>query len=148
MITTADARIKITFEVERDDGSIDLESLWARKVWDGYQIDSIPFYAVEIALDDVVEATADADGALRFSRLVRPSGHSTVRLWFQREADVQAVREMLRQLGCPSELDLSRLVAIDVPPETPYDIVRVYLDGQEAARILEYEEGCLGSVQT
>lgn len=136
--------VKILFEVEKDDGSIDLESLWARPVANGYKIDNIPFYAREVACDDVVSATPDERGTLRYTGLVTPSGHSTIRIWFADQAKVQDVRTRLREMGCPSELDLPRLAAVDIPPSIPYDTVRTYLAEEEAAGVFEYEEACLG----
>lgn len=136
--------IKIVFEVEGDDGHSDTESVWAVPVDGGYQIDNIPFYAREVACNDIVSAEHDEDGLLRFSGVVSPSGHSTIRLWFSSEADVPQIRGALREMGCPSELDLPRLVAVDVPPSIPYASVRTYLDQQESSGIFEYEEACLG----
>ncbi|MDI1436455.1 DUF4265 domain-containing protein [Polyangium sorediatum] len=136
--------VKILFDVESEDGTVDLESLWAIPVSNGYRIDNIPFYARGVACNDIVAATPDEGGMLRFSGLVTASGHSTVRLWFEDEADVPVVREQLRQMGCESELDLPRLVAVDIPPAVSYKDVRKFLEQQEAARVFEYEEGCLG----
>ncbi len=136
--------VKILFELESEDGSAEIESVWAIREGNGYRLDNIPFYAREVAVDDVVNATPDSDGILRFTGLHRASGHSTIRLWFEKEADVQAVRDHLRRLGCPSELDLSRLVAVDIPPAVPYATIRTFLDQQEAGGVFEYEEGCLG----
>lgn len=84
---------------------------------------------------------------LRFSSLVSPSGHSTARLWFAKglEADVQRVRQALRDLGCPSEMsDLPRLVAVDIPPAVPHANVHKPLDDYERRGAFEYEEACLG----
>ncbi len=136
--------VKLLFEVEREDGSVDIESVWAVPVAEGYKIDNIPFYAKEVACNDVVSAATDEDGALRYTGLSVASGHSTIRLWFADESNVAPVREHLRGMGCSSELDLSRLVAVDVPPSVAYPDVRAYLDEQEAAGIFEYEEACLG----
>ncbi len=138
------SHVKILFDLENEDGTTDIESVWAVRDGTGYRLDNIPFYAREVAVDDVVDATLDPDGALRFEGLQRASGHSTIRLWFEHEDDVQAVRDHLRRLGCPSELDLSRLVAVDVPTTVSYATIRAYLDAQEANGALEYEEGCLG----
>lgn len=136
--------VKILFEIENESGQVEVESVWAVPVSTGYRIDNIPFYAKEVAHNDIVMAEPDQDGMLRFIGLVAPSGHSTIRLWFANEADVAAVRDALRRMGCPSELDLSRLVAVDIPPSIPYPRVRDYLDQQERAGIFEYEEACLG----
>ena len=120
-----------------------MESLWASPADGGYRLDNIPFYAVGVALNDLVDVVPDPDGGLRFLRLLQASGHGTVRLWFERAADVPGVRVHLRRLGCPSELDLDRLVAVDVPPTVGYDVIRTYLAAQESAGVLEYEEGCI-----
>ena len=136
--------VKILFENEDEDGKVDLESVWAMPVDDGYRIDNIPFYAKGVSLNDIIEASLDQGGMLRFDRLLLASGHSTVRLWFADEGDVQTVREMLRQMGCASELDLPRLVAVDIPPSVSYEGIRGFLDDQERRGVFEYEEACLG----
>jgi hypothetical protein len=139
---SARSQVKVLFDIEDDDG-ISVESLWATQEDAGFRLDNIPFYAAEVALDDVVAVVVDRDGGLRFSGLIKASGHSTVRLWFGRSSDVSDVRARLRGLGCPSELDLDRLLAVDVPPYVSYCVVRSYLDSLEAAGVLEYEEGCV-----
>jgi len=119
--------------------------LWVIKRDDGYEIDNIPFHVQEIALGDIVAAQPDENGALWYSELVRPSGHSTLQLWFARQEDVASVRETLRQKGCASELsDLPRLVAVDVPPHVPYTDIKAFLERGEQAGQFEYQEACLG----
>lgn len=136
--------VKILFNVERDDGTHEIESVWAIPDGEGYRLDNIPFYARGFALGDIVSATLDSDGALLCTGIISESGHSTIRLWFSDSKDVQGVRDELRRMKCSSELDLSRLVAVDVPPDIPYEVVRDYLDKKERSGIFEYEEGCLG----
>lgn len=123
-----------------------VESIWAVPVAGGYKIDNIPFYVREVACEDVVSVDIDTDGVLHFKALVTASEHSTVRLWFANEGDVIGVRESLRNMGCSSEVDLSRLVAVDIPPSIPYERIRVYLDKLESEAVLEYEEACLGQI--
>ena len=135
--------VKVLFDVEGDGGT-QLESMWAVPVDGGYRLDNIPFYVRGFASGDVVSATPDPDGLLRSTGLVCASGHSTVRLWFADAGDVQKVRDELRAMGCDTELDLPRLVAVDVPPSIPYERIRTYLDEKERAGVFEYEEGCLG----
>ncbi|MBL9024472.1 MAG: DUF4265 domain-containing protein [Myxococcales bacterium] len=138
--------MKLLLPLEREDGSQEVESVWAVPTAHGYSIDNIPFYARGLALGDVVGAEMDEDGMLRCTSLLSSSGHSTVRLAIASSEDVQSVRDELRKLGCPSELDFSRLVAVDIPPDVPYSRVRALLDEKERAGILEYEEGCLGQM--
>jgi hypothetical protein len=139
--------VKILFEYDTEQEGCGLESMWAVPVEGGYEIDSIPFFVKGIAAHDIVEAATDEAGMLRFKSLLRPSGHSTIRLWFSEDAekDVQSTRDELRGLGCASELsDLPRLVAVDVPASADYATIRIYLDAKEAAGVFEYQEACLG----
>ena len=144
MTSEEQQRVKILFSVEGNDGSLEIESLWAVSKAGGYQIDSIPFCAKNIACNDIVSAEPDSGGMLWFKALVFASGHSTVRLWFADAGHVAAVRERLREMGCATELDLLRLVAVDIPPSTRYEAVHTYLEQQELAGVLEYEEACIG----
>jgi hypothetical protein len=139
---------RVSFALEQDaDGypPVDAETLWVLPKEDGYEVDNIPFYVRSIACGDLVAAQPDGDGMLCFSGLVRASGNSTIRLLFAREEDVAAVREELRQMGCDSEVsDVSRLVAVDVPPSVKYEGLKAYFEEGERAGRFEYEEGCLG----
>ena len=148
MMVNMTDRVKILFSYEGSTaGSKDLESMWAVPTADGFRIDNIPFFAYEIATNDIVSARRDTDGMLWFETLVKGSQHSTVRLWFAKdfENEVSRVRRELRNIGCSSELsDLNRLVAVDIPPTVPYSVVRDVLDKYECEGLLEYEESCLG----
>lgn len=140
--------VKILFKYDSDVAShYEIESLWALPHEDGYQIDNIPFYVREIADGDIVTAQRGPDGELWYEKLAKPSGHSTIRLWFARAEDVQKTREELRALGCASELsELPRLVAVDVPPDVPYSAVRAKLEQGEREGLFEFEEACLGQL--
>jgi hypothetical protein len=135
---------KIRFTYENSDGGEEVESMWAIERPEGYEIDNIPFYVMSVAVGDIVAAEPDEEGHLWYTRLIRPSGHSTIRLWLADERDVQKTRDELRTMGCDSEFDLPRLIAVDVPPEIPYGQIRSYLEDNERAGVFEYEEGCLG----
>jgi hypothetical protein len=139
---------KILFEYEGSaPDQLELESIWACPVDDGFKIDNIPFYVRGIALDDIVSAERDDGGMLRYQRLIRSSGHSTIRLWFadDEERRIISVRQMFRDLGCESEQsDRRRLVAVDIPPSISYEQIRAVLDEQEKLGVFEYEEACLG----
>jgi hypothetical protein len=138
-------RVKIRFTYTNSSGEGETESMWVVGRNDGYEIDNIPFYVRELALGDVVAAESDASGLLWYSRLIRPSGHSTIRLLFSSESDVKIVRDGLRRMGCESEVsDRPYLVAVDVPPSVPYEKVKDFLDRGEKAGQFEYEEACLG----
>jgi hypothetical protein len=136
---------KVRFQFETSEGHLDTESIWAIIRQDDYEIDNIPFFAKEVALGDLIAAEADKDGLLWFTKVIRPSRHSTIRLWFEHVDDVAETRELLRVMGCASEVsDLPRLVAVDVPHGVPYERVRAFLEDGEAAGKFEYQEACLG----
>jgi hypothetical protein len=138
-------RSKLRFQFKSSAGEDETETMWVKELEEGYEIDNIPFYVKELALGDVVAARPDASGVLWYSELIQPGGHSTIHLWFSREEDVEPERETLRQMGCASEVsDLPRLVAVDVPPDAPYEKVRAFLEQGEAAGRFEYQEACLG----
>ncbi|WP_410963932.1 DUF4265 domain-containing protein, partial [Salmonella sp. ZJHZ20_0162] len=71
------------------------ESLWALPSGKGFKLDNIPFYVKGVSVGDVVSAE-EIDGNLCMKEILEPSGHSTVRLWFVSEKDVQPVREALK----------------------------------------------------
>lgn len=121
--------MKLRFPFMNSAGEGEVETMWALRRDDGYEIDNIPFYVKELALGDVVSARMEGDGTLWFSELVRPSGHSTIHLWFSNEQDVLRIREELKRMGCASEVsELPRLVAVDIPQSVPYEKVKAWLD--------------------
>lgn len=136
-------QVKILFYIEQDDGTFEIESLWAVPEQVGYRLDNIPFFAQSVAWGDVVAAESDPDGGLRYTGLVTASGHSTVRVLLNDPKDVQRVRDELHAMGCDSERWKSSLIAVDVPPTVSYSIVRSYLEHGELSGAFEYEEGCL-----
>jgi hypothetical protein len=141
----AEAFAKIAFKLDLDDDGIqEVETLWAVPTEVGYRIDNIPFYVRGVAWGDIVSAIRDDDGLLNYVKVIVPSGHSTVRLWFASASDVQGVRDALRALGCGSELNRERLVAVDIPREVRYSEITAFLEEKESLGVLEYEEGCIG----
>jgi Domain of unknown function (DUF4265) len=62
---------KILLTYKNDEGGYSIESVWATKEGEYYRINNIPFFAPNIALDDLVSAEED-DGALYFDSLISP----------------------------------------------------------------------------
>ncbi|MCS4295492.1 hypothetical protein M2375_003735 [Comamonas sp. BIGb0152] len=139
---------KILFNYgDAESDELSLESIWVIPVDRGFKIDNIPFYVRGIALNDIVSAKNDEDGVLNYVSIIQASGHSTIRLWFSEnhKKDILLMRNILRVRGCESEQsELSRLVAVDIPPSVCYEGVRAILDEQEKLGVFEYEEACLG----
>jgi hypothetical protein len=138
--------VKLRFPYTSYAGEAETETMWTIPREEGYEIDNIPFYVTELAVGDIVSAEQDTDGVLWYARLTRASGHSTIRLWFASQDDVQKTRDALTNLGCASEIsDLPRLVAVDIPSTVPYDKIKAFLENGEKEGIFEYQEACLGN---
>ncbi|MFD0378918.1 DUF4265 domain-containing protein [Streptomyces sp. NPDC127112] len=102
------------------DGQV--EQLWLKAVNDGsYEVACIPFSAYGIALGDVVVLNDD-DYVIE---VVRNSWHRTLRLLFIPDlppADLQKATDEIKTeiiaADLQSEWNGTRLVAVDVPPDT------------------------------
>lgn len=135
---------KIIFEHKNDaNGEYELESAWAMKVGDHYKLDNILFYAPEYSWGDVV-SVEERSGELYVTGLVKESGHSTVRILFNDQKDVQDVRDQLKKMGCDSEIsNMPTLVAVDIPPQVDYATVKEFLEEGMRNEKWGYEESCL-----
>ncbi|MHB8735138.1 MAG: DUF4265 domain-containing protein [Terriglobales bacterium] len=125
---------KISFSLEQDvDGypPDKWETIWAYEMESGlYCVDNIPFYVKGISCGDVISAEIK-EGQLEFKELVRPSTNSVFRVYVSNAADVKAVRDLFRNLGCESELsNLPKLIAIDIPGSVPIEpILKLFDEG-------------------
>lgn len=139
--------VKVVVALEQDEDDYPpaaYENLWASPVEAGlYKIDNIPFFAMGIALEDVVSAETE-QGALRFREVVRPSGHSTIRIFTEDTEQVPAIRAFFSELGCLSEQShIPGLIALDVPPSVPLEPLHQFLAEGAAEDSWGYEEACL-----
>jgi hypothetical protein len=134
--STPDA--KVLFRVSEEDGSAQVETLWATALGDDeYKIDNLPFYAYSVSWQDIVYAPVDqTDGRPTFVRVVKKSGHRTIRIKF--DPPVQdgnrsdQVLQGLVSLGCTYEGANRGYMSIDLAPEVILEQVRQYLIEQDA----------------
>lgn len=125
------------------------ETLWAKRLPDGFEIDNIPFYVFGLSCHDVVSATWVVGELYDFRFVVRESGHSTLRvILLEGLKGVGAIRQRTDSLrasiagmGCETEAMRPGFIAIDVPPQVPISGVRAYLDAGEVEGVWGYEEG-------
>lgn len=129
---------KVLFRVPQDDGTVEVETLWATALGDDeYVLDNSPFFAYSVSWQDVVYAPFDPDeGFPTFVRVLRKSGNRTVRVVFEPPvADGNASDDVLQglvRLGCSYEGANSRYISINIPPSTELAEVRDYLIGRDA----------------
>ncbi len=124
---------KVLFRVPADDGSAQVETLWATALGnDEYKLDNSPFYAYSVSWEDVVYAPFDTtEGFATFARVVRKSGHRTIRVIFNppvqdgNESDL--ILQGLVSLGCSYEGANRGYMSIDLPPGVELEKVRQYL---------------------
>lgn len=143
------AHVKMLIHLDQDEDGYPPtteESLWVLPSEGGlFQVDNIPFFAWDLALGDVVAADPE-EGAWRFRRVIRRSGHATLRLLLYDVAEVPIVIERFARLGCLSERShIPGLIVLDVPPSTPWTEVKRLLVEGEAEERWGYEEACLPS---
>lgn len=107
----------------------DVETLWARSVGpNAYRIDNVPFFQDGLSVADVVEAVADGDGMPYFTRVLRKSGHRTVRVMLEEPCtDEDPFYSRLVQLGCGIERATPRFLALDVPPDADIESIARHL---------------------
>ena len=78
-----------------------------------------------------------------FSELVRESGSSTLRVIVFDEERVQDVRHRLQEFGCSTELNVSKMMGVDVPAQVDLWAVRNWLIEEQASGALEFEDACI-----
>ncbi len=136
-------KVKVVLVFKNND-RIEEEVIWAEKMEDGnYKVDNIPFYAPNLALNDVFSVEED-EGILYFDQLIRMSGHSTVQLVFFKEAEVNESLAILENFGCSWEgMKDQAMYSVDVPAELDYAKVKRFLNEQLEKGILDFKESCL-----
>lgn len=130
--------VRIHFEVK--DGPVGTESLWAERVKPGqYRLRNIPFFVYEVAMEDVVGAE-ERDGRIHFTRLIRTSGHSTIRILFSAKPYAKAVLDPLLAIGCRLEKSFhDNHYAVDIPPTVGLAAAEAVLAEPARAQLLSYE---------
>jgi len=114
------------------------------------QVRSIPFFARGIAYDDVVHFRLDREREeLVCDGVVRPSGHSTLRILLRDDGAAGRVAALLREFGCEWEVTtIDSHWAVDVPPSTPYAALRQQLVELNTADVIGVEEAAVSAVHS
>ena len=124
-------RVKIEFRVV-DGDNVNVETPWAKRLGDNlYELDNSPFYAYNVSWKDVIEALPAADGMLEFKKIIRKSGHKTVRVIFDppvnKSEASKTILDGMVDMGCSFEGANPAYIAVDIPPEVDLLKVREYL---------------------
>jgi Domain of unknown function (DUF4265) len=126
------------------------ESFWAKPLGDDlYELRNSPFYAYDLHFMDVVLARSESpDKKPEIIRIVRHSGHKTLRVWFLPNFPAEQRHRLLVSLnkwkGFYENAD-DQLFAIDVEPDGDYQAVCNQLWVWEQEKKLVYETGVTGN---
>ncbi|MCT4192352.1 DUF4265 domain-containing protein [Elizabethkingia anophelis] len=126
------------------DGNTAVETLWAEFKEDiKYQIKNIPFFASSLAFDDII-TVEEENGDLHFHEIINASEHSTLQIVLFNEKEISRVIKDIELLNCSWEgMYSQKLLAVDVPPNVNYSIVKEYLTMQLNNNIIDFKESCL-----
>lgn len=142
----SDEYVRVLFKLEKEEEDyppVDYERLWARPLGEGlFEIDNIPFFVRDISVGDVVAAQQGEEEAV-FSALVRESGSSTLRVIVFDPTHVENVRRRLQEFGCSTELNVSKMLGVDVPAQVDLQAVRAWLMEKQSSGTLEFEDACI-----
>jgi hypothetical protein len=122
------------------------ESFWAKPLGnDLYELRNSPWFAYNLHFMDVVLAQApSADKKPEIIKVVRSSGHKTLRVWFLPEFPPDQREDLLVSLnkwkGYSENAD-GQLYAIDVEPDGNYQAICDQLGEWEQEKKLVYERG-------
>lgn len=125
------------------------EKLWIEKKNDlEYQIKNIPFFAPNLAYNDIISVEND-EGELYFEDLIRASEHSTIQIVFFNMESIKDVTNYIEKMDCSWEgIDDQYIIAVDVPENVEYKKIREYLDKQFKDKVLDYKEACLSETHS
>lgn len=131
------------------EGKIAEESLWIDILENNeYQIKNIPFFAPNIAYNDIIKVEND-DGILYFDEVVKTSEHSTIQVIIFKIEFIDIFIKDIESLKCSWEgANNQILIAIDIPNNVHYIKIKSYLDKQFEDNVLDYKESCLSETHS
>jgi hypothetical protein len=141
-------KVKVVVVYKDLEDKISEESIWTEKLENGYyRIDNIPFYAPNLAYNDMIAIEED-EGVFYFADLIERSGHSTIQIIFFKENEIEYTLSNLEKLGCAWEgMKNQAYFSVDIPPNINYLVIKEFLDEQAAKDMLDYKESCLSEKQ-
>ena len=126
---------KVVFRVPKEDGTEDVETLWAFDLGDDrYRIDNLPYFAYGVSWNDVVLAPVDhGDGRPTFEKVVEKSGNRTIRIFFETPvedgSDSQKLLDDLVALSCEYEGANRKYIVINIPKDVDLQMVTEIVTG-------------------
>ena len=115
---------KVVLRQEYDDSDeLDIETPWADYLGNNqYQLKNFPFFFYGISYDDIFEAkvTEENDERPYFTRIIKKSGHKTIRVIFEESAkeseESRRILERLKDMECGYEGNGATFFVINIQP--------------------------------
>lgn len=134
---------KVTFVYYDLEGEIAMETVWVAKEENGYRIKNIPFFAPNIAYDDLI-IVEDDDGELFYDDIIIESGNSTIQLIIYNENDIEGITKKIESFDCGwEESHLKGYISVNVPKEVSFLPIKSFLNNELENKKLDYKEACL-----
>lgn len=149
MTNIKDNHVKILFRFYSDMLEEEtVETMWATivdKEKGLFKIDNIPFYAPDVASDDVVFAEYDEDEKMiTFRECVEYSGNSTIQVvLMDNSRELNTIRQIFIDLGCLTERFIDYYFSMEIPANIKYTPIKTKLNELEQQEIIAYAEPCL-----
>jgi hypothetical protein len=125
------------------EGNLSKEFIWAEPKGNHFEVRSVPFFAPNIALYDII-ATEKDNGLLYFDALVESSGHTTIQIIMFIENEKNRIINNLQDLGCYWEgMHNQMYLAVSIPPNLAYRKIKKNLDKECEKSVLDYKEACI-----
>jgi hypothetical protein len=136
-------KVKVSFVYYDLEDNLAIESVWASREGDSYRIKNIPFFAPNIAYDDLI-SVEDDQGELFFDDIIEESGNSTLQIIIFKEIDIDVITKKIERLDCSWEgSHLKGYISVNVPKEIEYLPIKFFLDTESKDGKLDYKEACL-----
>lgn len=140
---------KVFFHLVPDEDGwppVSAESVWTSACDEKghYVMDNIPFFTRDATDGDVIAVEQDDTGILWFKKVIRPSRNSLIRIIFFDQSRIDPIQRELESLGCSFEyMAAFSLLAVSIPAGVDLKQVRKFLDLEERAALIGYEEAIL-----
>ena len=127
-----------------------VETMWAEVIDPNagiYELNSIPFYAPDLASGDLVSAIYnDDEEMLIYKETISYSGNSTIQIVILNKMSVtNDIRDIFQDLGCATEKFKEGYFVMDVPVDLDYVPIRAKLIELSEKGIIDYAEPCLSA---
>lgn len=132
-IDESTSRAKVLFRVPNEDGTAEVETLWATHLGGShYKLNNSPFFAYGVSWEDTVAAPFSKEEQFpTFQAVVSKSGNRTIRVIFDEAVVPQNPSDKLLQglvaLRCSYEGAYSKYFSVNIPPDVALDDVRDFL---------------------